>query len=151
MVNRRLFLVPSGPLISSLYSVRVPLFAAPKFLKDPFSLGVASGDPTASGIVLGTRLAPDPLNGGGMEHAAVEVAWRIAEDEKLSKGVKKGKAVATPNLGHSVHVKVEGLRADRPGGTDADNASGGGDRREVELRVRFVSARGGGIVDGVPA
>ena len=59
------------------------------------------------------RLAPDPLNGGGMEHAAVEMARRIAEDEKLSKGVKKGKAVATPNLGHSVHVKVEGLRADR--------------------------------------
>ena len=58
-------------------------------------------------------MAPDPLNGGGMENAAVEVEWRIAEDEKLSKGVKKGKAVATPNLGHSVHVKVEGLRADR--------------------------------------
>lgn len=112
-MNRRTFLIESGTLFSSLYSIRVPLFAAPKFLKDPFTLGVASVDPTASGIVLWTRLAPDPLNGGGMENAAVEVEWRIAEDEKLSKGVKKGKAVATPNLGHSVHVEVEGLRADR--------------------------------------
>ena len=113
MLNRRFFLAQTGTLISSLYSLRVPLFAAPKFAKDPFTLGVASGDPTASGIVLWTRLAPDPFNGGGMESAAVEVEWRVAEDEKLSKGLKKGKAVATPTLGHSVHVEVEGLRADR--------------------------------------
>ena len=31
-----------------------------------FALGVASGDPTPVGVVLWTRLAPDPLNGGGM-------------------------------------------------------------------------------------
>jgi len=116
MVNRRLFLAQSGTLISSLAALRTPLFAAPKFAKDPFRLGVASGDPTASGVVLWTRLAPEPLaetGTGGMENAAVEVEWRIAEDERLSKGVKRGRAIATPNLGHSVHVEVEGLRPDR--------------------------------------
>jgi len=116
MVNRRLFLAQSGTLISSLYSLRTPLLGAPKFGKDPFTLGVASGDPTASGVVLWTRLAPEPLaetGTGGMENAAVEVEWRIAEDERLSKGVKRGRAIATPNLGHSVHVEVEGLRPDR--------------------------------------
>ena len=31
-----------------------------------FSLGVASGDPVADSVILWTRLAPDPLAGGGM-------------------------------------------------------------------------------------
>ena len=110
---RRDLLIRAGTLVSSLYALRVPVLAAPRFRTDPFTLGVASGDPNATGMVLWTRLAPDPLNGGGMGEAAVEVSWRVAEDEKLSKVVKKGKAVATPNLGHSVHVEVEGLRADR--------------------------------------
>ena len=53
--------------------------------------------------------------------------------------------------GPVVLVPVLGGERYEPGGTDAHNASGGGDGREVELRVRFVSARGGGMVDGVPA
>ncbi len=40
--------------------------AIPPFSGDPFSLGVASGDPTPDGIVLWTRLAPAPLDGGGL-------------------------------------------------------------------------------------
>ncbi len=36
---------------------------AKSFANDPFSLGVASGDPSSDGFVLWTRLAPDPLNG----------------------------------------------------------------------------------------
>src|SRR5258708_4870588 len=32
----------------------------------PFTLGVASGDPWPDGVVLWTRLAPQPLQGGGM-------------------------------------------------------------------------------------
>ena len=36
---------------------------------DPFTLGVASGDPRPDGVVLWTRLAPEPLEpGGGMPH-----------------------------------------------------------------------------------
>jgi alkaline phosphatase D len=38
----------------------------PRFLAYPFSLGVASGDPMSDGVVLWTRLAPNPLNGGGL-------------------------------------------------------------------------------------
>lgn len=38
--------------------------AAPKFSSYPFTLGVASGDPLSDSVVLWTRLAPDPLNGG---------------------------------------------------------------------------------------
>src|SRR4051812_42543181 len=38
----------------------------PRFTGYPFTLGVASGWPSRSGVVLWTRLAPDPLHGGGM-------------------------------------------------------------------------------------
>jgi alkaline phosphatase D len=48
-----------------------------------------------------------------MPDAAVEVAWQVAEDEGLRRVVKKGKALAVPGLGHSVHVEVAGLRPDR--------------------------------------
>lgn len=48
-----------------------------------------------------------------MDEESVEVSWTIAEDEGLSKGVRKGKTVARPDWGHSVHVEVEGLWPDR--------------------------------------
>ncbi len=32
----------------------------------PFTLGVASGDPTPNSVMLWTRLAPRPLEGGGV-------------------------------------------------------------------------------------
>ena len=79
----------------------------------PFSLGVASGDPTPTGVVLWTRLAPDPLVGGGMGDDAVEVSWTIADDAAMTKVVKKGTAVAAPEMAHSVHVEAAGLRPDR--------------------------------------
>jgi len=86
----------------------------PRFASDPFSLGVASGDPDARSIVLWTRLAPRPLHpDGGMSRAPVEVTWEVAEDEGMRKVVRKGKAAATPQLGHSVHVEAGGLDPDR--------------------------------------
>ena len=86
------------------------------FAGDPFTLGVASGDPTESGVVLWTKLAPKPLEpGGGMpSQAAVEVAWEVATDEAMTDVVRRGTMVATPQLGHSVHVEAEGLEPDRP-------------------------------------
>ena len=79
----------------------------------PFTLGIASGDPTPSGVVLWTRLAPDPLAGGGMPPLPILVRWRVAEDHELQHVVQQGMTVAWPSLAHSVHVEVEGLAADR--------------------------------------
>lgn len=87
--------------------------SAPKFSSYPFTLGVASGDPAPDGMVLWTRLAPNPLEGGGMDAVPVEVSWQVAEDEGMGKVVKQGTAIATPEWGHSVHVEVEGLQPDR--------------------------------------
>ncbi|HLQ82191.1 MAG TPA: PhoD-like phosphatase N-terminal domain-containing protein, partial [Bacillota bacterium] len=84
--------------------------AAPR--TDPFTLGVASGDPTADGIVLWTRLAVDPLaeDGlGGMAPSAVEVEWEIATDERFSTVVQRGTEQAVRGWAHSVHAEVDGL------------------------------------------
>jgi alkaline phosphatase D len=78
-----------------------------------FSLGVASGDPLPDGIVLWTRLAPDPLNGGGMPDSVVPVEWELADDERFRKTVRRGVAQAQPEYGHSVHVDVRGLHPGR--------------------------------------
>lgn len=86
---------------------------SPTFSSDPFCLGVAAGDPTPDGIVLWTRLAPDPLSGGGMPPEAIEVQWEIADDENMQRIVRRGTAVAKPDLAHSVHVEVQGLAPDR--------------------------------------
>lgn len=87
---------------------------AVKFSDYPFQLGVASGDPHATGVVLWTRLAPKPLEpAGGMPQEDVEVVWQIADDEQMTKNVRQGTTVATADFAHSVHVEVEGLEPNR--------------------------------------
>ncbi|VTU22701.1 alkaline phosphatase D family protein [Variovorax sp. PBL-E5] len=82
--------------------------------RDPFTLGVASGSPTPDGVVLWTRLAPDPLQGGGMGKAPVEVDWEVAEDERFARIAARGTARAVAAEAHSVHVELHGLAPGRP-------------------------------------
>jgi alkaline phosphatase D len=95
------------PLIASR------VLAQPLFTAYPFSLGVASGDPLPDGVVLWTRLAPSPLDGGGMPMAPMEVGWELARDRLFRTVDKKGTATAHPEVGHSVHVEVDGLEPGR--------------------------------------
>ncbi|WP_280386011.1 alkaline phosphatase D family protein [Nocardia wallacei] len=92
-------------------------FRAPRWVSgDPFSLGVASGDPTPDGVVLWTRLAPDPFapDGlGGTAQAPVTVDYEVADDEHFRRVVARGSAVATREFAHSVHPEVRGLAPDR--------------------------------------
>jgi alkaline phosphatase D len=74
---------------------------------DPFTLGVASGDASTTGVVLWTRLAPDPLSGGGMPDDDVEVTWEVARDEAFAEITASGAAIARASHGHSVHVRAE--------------------------------------------
>src|SRR3954454_3428081 len=58
------------------------LMAAPAFAVNPFTLGIASGDPAPDGFVLWTRIAPQPLEyGGGMPMRPVEVGWEVATSD----------------------------------------------------------------------
>ncbi len=102
-------LLGSIPLLSRSASA----IARPKFASDPFTLGIASGDPDSTSVVLWTRLAPKPLQpGGGMPDADVAVTWEIASDESMRKVIASGTTNATVQLGHSVHVEAGGLEPD---------------------------------------
>ncbi|MDZ8183297.1 MAG: alkaline phosphatase [Nostoc sp. ChiSLP02] len=112
--GRRNFLLGAGFLTGlTVASQWHPVFANPRFSGYPFSLGVASGDPLPDGVVIWTRLAPNPLNGGGMPFVNVPVRWQVALDENMRKVVCRGTVLATPELAHSVHVDVRGLDPDR--------------------------------------
>ncbi|TWT15277.1 alkaline phosphatase [Reyranella sp. CPCC 100927] len=87
--------------------------AAPNFTADPFQLGVASGCPRPDSVVLWTRLAPDPLNGGGVGPEPVPVDWEIAEDDGFRRIAARGQHIATAAWAHSVHVQVQGLKPAR--------------------------------------
>ncbi|MEA2662853.1 MAG: alkaline phosphatase [Chloroflexota bacterium] len=115
-LRRRAFLVASARIAA--LTALAPLAActpasAVKLDRDPFTLGVASGDPLPDAVVLWTRLALDPLRGGGMGTAPVEVGWTVARDEALRDVARTGTATAVAELAHSVHVDVTGLEPDR--------------------------------------
>ncbi|MFI9595178.1 alkaline phosphatase D family protein [Nonomuraea sp. NPDC052265] len=83
---------------------------------DPFTLGVACGDPDHEGFVLWTRLAQNPLaedGFGGMPQRPFPVQWQIYADEGGRRVVRSGVAVAAPEWGHSVHVEADRLSSDR--------------------------------------
>src|SRR4051812_36362817 len=104
-LRRRAFLAATSSLAAAACWASRALGAVtsqPTFSDDPFSLGVASGDPDPTGFVLWTRLAPRPLEGGGMPAEDVEVGWTVAEDDRMSKVVAQGKTIANPEWAHSV-------------------------------------------------
>lgn len=107
-LNRRRFVTLGGAAVVSACAMRPGRLA-----RDPFTLGVASGEPTADGFVIWTRLAPDPMNGGGMPPEPFEVGWRVATDEGFRTVVASGTAVARPEGAHSLHVEVAGLQPGR--------------------------------------
>lgn len=77
---------------------------------DPFTLGVAAGDPAADGFVIWTRLAPNPLEqDGDMPPVDVAVGWEVASDPQFRTIVRKGEARAIAALAHSVHLEIDGL------------------------------------------
>jgi alkaline phosphatase D len=81
-----------------------------QFETNPFTLGVASGDPLPNSVILWTRLAPDPLTvGGGMPDQSVEVAWTVATDEAMSDTVTSGTATAETATAHTIHVNAGDL------------------------------------------
>jgi alkaline phosphatase D len=114
MIHRRSFLSQLSAFGLALAGMsRFPVRRRPRFAAYPFALGVASGDPSHDGVVLWTRIAPDPLRGGGAPPEALEVGWELAVDDGMRRIVGRGSTVAEPDLGHSVHVELDGLEPDR--------------------------------------
>ncbi|MEO0395909.1 MAG: alkaline phosphatase D family protein [Cyanobacteria bacterium P01_A01_bin.137] len=138
-VYRRSVLAGMGAFTGLILSgQRSNLLAQTRFSSYPFTLGVASGDPVPDGVVLWTRLAPDPLNGGGMPPGDVAVTCTIATDEALQNVVRRESAVARATMGHSVHLEVSGLE---PGRHYWYRFEAGGEESPVG-RTRTASAPG---------
>lgn len=115
--SRRSFLTGSAAVAALALLPRrssAAVVTAPRFTAYPFSLGIASGDPAPDGMVLWTRLAPEPLApGGGLPSESIAVTWELADDEAMTRIVQEGTVVADPDWAHAVHVEVAGLRPDR--------------------------------------
>lgn len=119
--GRRRFLTVTGAAAALAFTTNLPgtgAFAAEadarKIAENPFTLGVASGDPQPGSVVLWTRLAPRPYeSGGGMPNARVTVRWEVAYDERFQRLAGRGRAEAHPEFNHSVHIEPTGLAPDR--------------------------------------
>ena len=82
---------------------------------DPFLLGVASGDPHSTSVILWTRLGTDlvePTGFGGLGEVDHTVLWEIARDKDFTKIVREGVEPAAAEFGHSVHVDAQDLGPD---------------------------------------
>ena len=97
-------------LFSGAVSARQILAAGPTTLQsNPFGLGVASGSPSSTGFVLWTRLDGSEITAD----KTFSVDWQVTDPGKAGAVVARGVAEASPALGHSVHVEVDGLAPDR--------------------------------------
>jgi alkaline phosphatase D len=115
-VTRRAILATAAVLPLGMAAARPRAGARSQPLRDPFTIGVASGDPTPDGMVLWTRLAPRPLADdglGGMPSRPVEVEWELATDERFQRIARRGSSTAVPQDAHSVHVELAGLSPGR--------------------------------------
>ena len=108
-IDRRVLMKAAGSLAMFSGLSSRPVFGQ-VLAANPFTLGIASGDPHPDGFVLWTRLAPSPFEpGSGMPMQGVPVQWEVALDEAFERIVQTGEEIARPELGHSVHAEVFGL------------------------------------------
>ncbi|MEU7030564.1 alkaline phosphatase D family protein [Streptomyces sp. NPDC046275] len=122
-MGRRRFLTTTGAAAALAFAVNLPSAGTAaaeeldgrRITEDPFTLGVASGDPLPGSALLWTRLAPRPYETGGGLPAGTRatVTWELAHDERFRHGLRRGTAVAHPEFDHSVHVEVDGLAPGR--------------------------------------
>ncbi|MET7512744.1 alkaline phosphatase D family protein [Streptomyces sp. NPDC005480] len=117
-LGRRRFLTVTGAAAALAFATNLPAagtaaaaeFDARKITADPFTLGVASGDPLPGSVLLWTRLAPSPYEAdSGLPAQRIAVEWELAHDERFRRVVRRGTATAHPEFHHSVHVEVDHL------------------------------------------
>jgi len=122
-LSRRSFLRAAGGTATGLIAAPALIGCAGEPRRwssgDPFTLGVAAGDPAPDGFVLWTRLAPEPLSAdpaapGGMTGGYVQVAYEIATEPEMRNIVRRGAELAEPAYAYSVHAEIAGLAPGRP-------------------------------------
>ncbi|MEV0256658.1 alkaline phosphatase D family protein [Streptomyces sp. NPDC050732] len=121
-LGRRRFLTVTGAAAALAFATNLPTAGvagaaeldARRITENPFTLGVASGDPQPSSVLLWTRLAPAPYEpDGGLPRERVTVDWELAHDARFRRVARRGKVVAHPEFSHTVHVEADHLDAGR--------------------------------------
>ncbi|MCX5396659.1 alkaline phosphatase [Streptomyces sp. NBC_00102] len=121
-VGRRRFLTTTGAAAALAFAVNLPAAGTAsaaeldprRIAENPFTLGVASGDPLPDSLLLWTRLAPRPYEAdGGLPASRVRVGWELAHDERFRRVVRRGTATAHPEFAHSVRTEIRGLESGR--------------------------------------
>ena len=105
MYDRRTFLrraALAGASTALIAGLPRPAAAADDGL-GPFPHGVASGDPTASSVILWTRVTPHRID------QTVSVAWRVARDLAMTDVVASGRERTSADADFTVKVDVTGL------------------------------------------
>jgi alkaline phosphatase D len=109
-------------LVTAAALTTLPSFAGAqstaRFKTNPFALlGVASGDPTPTSVVLWCRLALDlaDVERWGLDSDTYRVEWEVRPAEQRSaRPVRSGSALASRDKGYAVHVEAGGLQPGRP-------------------------------------
>ncbi|KAB2594478.1 alkaline phosphatase D family protein [Streptomyces arboris] len=117
-LDRRRLLTGAGAVAALAFSMNLPAAGtasaaeldARRIIENPFTLGVASGDPLPGSVLIWTRLAPRPYEpAGGLPASRVEVTWELAHDEGFRRIVRRGSVTAHAEFAHSVRADVQGL------------------------------------------
>jgi len=98
LISRRHFVTHVLPGAALTLALRPAIASA----SASFDHGVASGDPSATGILLWTRVTP-------RFEGETEVTWHVARDPELTDIVKSGVTSTTAKRDYTVKVDVEGL------------------------------------------
>ena len=93
---------PAEPASGGSTSVAVPTAG---LRADPFTCGVASGDPLADRVVLWTRATAPPGT------SAVPLAWEIANDDAFTTIAASGRVDAPADDDYTVRVDASGLQS----------------------------------------
>lgn len=86
--------------------------APPRWQTNPFGLGVASGQPQPSSVVLWTRLLIGAAD-AALQAQGAAVLCELFADEALRQPVRQWRLATQANQGHSLHVLAEGLQPGR--------------------------------------
>ena len=85
----------------------------PRWQVDPFSLGVASGQPQPSSVVMWTRLRILDAD-AALKAQSLEVVCEVFADAALRQPVRQWRVQTDASRAHSVHVVASGLQPGRP-------------------------------------
>ncbi len=99
--------VVTGAPTTTVAATTTSTMADVQLVGDPFTLGVASGDPDATSVVLWTRLAPEPFTGGGMPTNDLDVLWEVSATDDFATIAASGTETATAAHAHSVHAVAQ--------------------------------------------